>query len=950
MKGEMRVMKKTLMRKFSFLLAFAILVTTILTGNGVAIALAEENSQGNSVHVKLQKSITESLEQGNKHFVHVTAQNSSQEEATLNIYLKKGDDSPALDVKATNLYSLEEDITDRSTQKTIAETLQSAVTLQDNTTAALEAAWMTEVDENGNTTARYLEAKLPAGAQTTFDMELLYATEDKSYDRTVKVEAKAFVDESEVTEAADTEDGGKENQVSVQWKNVEEKQTSAQETSAKANAEEAAITTFADSSAYTAAQIQAILDFLEKHPQYTLLDTTEMNKNGDWTTASVLYRWNLEETDGFIASWKPTELSGTNIVAWDLTGLTSGDMIFSYSNNWDTANANDYYKTGSKSITELQGNIFQYSGVDQSTSGDDNGKWFYTLEKVVLERSPLSGRDVYLDTTNISGMTTPPILRISNGDGTTTDIKMEQCYNQETVFHYQFNSYVLPGTSFQFVNSDGAVTVPDSAVSNIDTTKPCYDGTTWKAYVPEASTVRISVNHDFKDKGGAQVVFTKDGTATGKTIDLGTTGTGSFDFDMADETYDGFYIKQKEDSQEGNTTVIKVENDIREAVNMYGTPLTASVGGWNGGRIRTLTFAKYTSLADSSLNIPKATTAFKKDPELYYVNSTFYDYYSDEELKGNNRKNLSGNFNHTSGSSDKVQAQTFNRAVSEYFKGTSLMDSGSSNTVSATYQSPLYFGELTGADSINRSLNNFVWFNNNGEPNRVNGAPGARQGLVNDTLVNNQLVMGTENKVSPYFSEAFLRGSNSTGSEVGKVFNDIQFPFVKNKDGYWEFDSYNSAQTVRMKEDINGKYFLDRVGADNAVHGMTMYDGQNVVATYQSNFFPFNDVSESCKSDVNNAKRLNYGFGVRLDIPFYMTSDGKVTMSKSDGKSESKDIVFNFSGDDDVWVFIDGKLILDIGGDHGAVAGEINFATHTATTTTNTKETVNEKMWFFRIV
>ena len=81
-------------------------------------------------------------------------------------------------------------------------------------------------------------------------------------------------------------------------------------------------------------------------------------------------------------------------------------------------------------------------------------------------------------------------------------------------------------------------------------------------------------------------------------------------------------------------------------------------------------------------------------------------------------------------------------------------------------------------------------------------------------------------------------------------------------------------------------------------------------------FFPYNTASDS------DSTSLNYGFGLKIEIPFNMTSDGKIN---------GQDIVFNFSGDDDVWVFIDDELVLDIGGAHGEVTGNINFSEQYAT-------------------
>ena len=93
-------------------------------------------------------------------------------------------------------------------------------------------------------------------------------------------------------------------------------------------------------------------------------------------------------------------------------------------------------------------------------------------------------------------------------------------------------------------------------------------------------------------------------------------------------------------------------------------------------------------------------------------------------------------------------------------------------------------------------------------------------------------------------------------------------------------------------------------------------------ATANGNYFPLNSQEQSGK-----ASQLNYGFGQKFDLKFRLTSDGKVL----DSANKEVPIEFNFSGDDDVWVFIDDQLVLDIGGDHAVVTGRIDFANKKAT-------------------
>lgn len=113
-------------------------------------------------------------------------------------------------------------------------------------------------------------------------------------------------------------------------------------------------------------------------------------------------------------------------------------------------------------------------------------------------------------------------------------------------------------------------------------------------------------------------------------------------------------------------------------------------------------------------------------------------------------------------------------------------------------------------------------------------------------------------------------------------------------------------------------YFLQPT--DQVVKGQTAESG--FPATANGNYFPFNTSSQSGK-----AAQLNYGFGQKIEIDFRLTQDGTVK------NTENVDvpIEFDFSGDDDVWVFIDDKLVLDVGGGHAVVTGTINFKDKTST-------------------
>ena len=181
--------------------------------------------------------------------------------------------------------------------------------------------------------------------------------------------------------------------------------------------------------------------------------------------------------------------------------------------------------------------------------------------------------------------------------------------------------------------------------------------------------------------------------------------------------------------------------------------------------------------------------------------------------------------------------------------------------------------------------------------------------------------------IAPFFDEDFLKGNNSKHTVLGNVYHNVTFPFIKkaltssadtSKEGtvdYWCFDSAdqtNSNKNLRLKYDSSNGYFLQ--STDDIVNGQTVGDGYP--ATEVGNYFPLNSSSES-----GNACKLNYGFGQKLQLKFRLTQDGTVTTTSN----KEVPIEFNFSGDDDVWVFIDDQLVLDVGGAHDVVSGRINF-------------------------
>ncbi len=234
------------------------------------------------------------------------------------------------------------------------------------------------------------------------------------------------------------------------------------------------------------------------------------------------------------------------------------------------------------------------------------------------------------------------------------------------------------------------------------------------------------------------------------------------------------------------------------------------------------------------------------------------------------------------------------------------------------------------------SVTNFSWFLNrsvdvnNGGSSAMYGA--VVQGIAGSELVNGNIVAKGTQVVLPQFNSEFYNNTYGNIGTVGRVYPTMDFPFaIREIDGayYYQFDSgvngSSNRDTVRMNSTGTAlTYYNDN---DNVVYGITA-DGNK-----SPGFFPFNKPSDSNVDSYNDngttkyyynddGNKLNYGFGMKLEIEFTMDSDGTV----KDKNGNRIPAVFEFSGDDDVWIYVDNKLALDLGGSHGVAQGKLDFS------------------------
>lgn len=355
-----------------------------------------------------------------------------------------------------------------------------------------------------------------------------------------------------------------------------------------------------------------------------------------------------------------------------------------------------------------------------------------------------------------------------------------------------------------------------------------------------------------------------------------------------------------------------------------------------------------------------ASGEFKQEPGTKYITSTLYDYYTDYELNGLNRDTYPDST--TSSQRGFVTFEQFNRALSSAY------------TANNNVKYPLYTGHFQPSiggwanpfatvaagmglygwsnDTTSTAYNTFMAVNNSALDDSGKGSDDYNrtfQGLVesktSDGTANGLPLLRTKNSttnasVDPHFDKDFLQGKNAFNTVLGKVYEDVSFPLKQKavfaqdpnrpadndpegKAKYWYYDS-NETSLYLKQGSARQSYYLAGDGINEASHNR---DAGNKTDNMGYGFFPFNETV------TGSASQYNYGFGAKLQFDFTLTENGKVIVrTDSSGKNIEVPIKFFFSGDDDVWVYIDGELMLDVGGAHGKASGLLEFGANNTVT------------------
>ena len=901
------------------------------------------------------------LAQGEAHKVRITSSvPAGQDAAKVRLYLTDAqNESPVTDLKIT-LSSGE------STQEIIKDPIQLPEALNQNEPLTVTPVTEYQLDEDGDyvfdedgnyqIAAYYLEYEVPAGGSTAFEASFVYTTDAEEYDFQARLRARMFRGTEGTGEEISLNE--EESRLTLIWNSQAEQET---EDDALVEMEELAAEDVGDARPLKAGD-WLFLDV--ENTNSWKFDNAQVSINYGVTGASSWNhklmtkgkdgRFQIQLTADVVGENNSFKFTLDNPKEGDKKWMPSGDNLSFTQNN----GSNLYIATGD---TNGEWGREWYDPFDPNDHTSFAGKTMYFENKTGNSLDEVNAAFYEKDTEgNLQQVERPvPMQVIQNGFSVT--IPGKEC---SYVQFKDASGNVLGDTYSNFYNQGADEADVESfffAVGSMDCYK--YAGTvensTWgvlgeRTVYYDATLSKMSYAGSVDRSGGKGIPYDSNSKvyyyATKENGEDPVHGemTPVKDSDLWSVSLSGVYTKIRFAGYAVENETISEKGDETDLVDIPGNLKNpcyfgddsddviykgGNRGGYWGekGSLRDAESGKGKNKNNPVVDI--GTSTFTRNNNTLYVDSTFYDYYTDYELNGNNRNTYTPGEQKGGSQRNYVTFRQFDQALSEYYR---------SNNVSI----PIYTGHFQPkiwgtsfsdiADTLNLygydSSNEKGFMSTNNSALNADGDSGyydfAAQGLVSNTLNKGNLMESGGTVQEPHFNESFLTGTNSKNTVLGKVYHNVSFPFTKqkldingnkcNNDStpnvdYWYFDSADTTLAMR-KDSASGEYYLQDTG--NQEWSRNVDSSSSRKDTY--GFFPFNEKTIAC-----SAGNYNYGFGTKLEFKFRLTEDGKVTAS--DGKTEFP-IQFTFSGDDDVWVYVDGKLALDVGGAHGKVTGKIDFS------------------------
>ena len=905
------------------------------------------------------------LAQGEAHKAKITSSvPAGQEAAKVRLYLTDAqNENPVTDLKIT-LSSGE------STQEIIKDPVQLPEALNQNEPLTVTPVTEYQLDEDGDyvfdedgnyqISAYYLEYEVPAGGSTAFEASFVYTTDAEEYDFQAKLRARMFREPEGTGEEISLNE--EESRLTLIWNSQAEQET---EDDALVEMEELAAEDVGESGEKIV-YFAAPTEWTNAYPGYQMKVWIQAGAEGEGANKTSLL--NMNDLNATYDGMKVYSVSFTNEqMPWE--GLAK--LYF-------RAYENEDYKNERQAINGwTEQSVFLGKLYDSKTSTwvdytpfDPNNHTFFAGKTMYFENK--TGNSLHevkavfceKDADGKPQQVGQPVAMTAIQNGFSVTIPDEEC---SYVQFRDASGKVLGDTYSNFYNQGAGEENVESflfAVGSMD----CYqyagtaENSTWgvlgertvyyDATLSKMSYAKSGGRNDGKGipyDSNSKVYYyaTKsDGTSVHGVMQAVAGTDNNLWSTSLSEVYTkirfaGYEVENATPSENGDETEPEdipwnmknpcyFGDDSDDVIYKGGNR-----GGYWGekGSLRDAESGKGKNKNNPVVDI--RTSTFTRNNNTLYVDSTFYDYYTDYELNGNNRDTYTPGDQQSGSQRNYVTFRQFDQALSEYYRSNNVRI-----PIYTEHFQPNYSGWGNPFSNIADTLNLYGYdrSNQNGfmsTNNSTLNADGkgtyydsAAQGLVSDRLNSGNLMEKGGTAQEPHFDESFLTGTNSKNTVLGKVYHNVSFPFTKQKldiNGnkcndnntrnvdYWYFDSADTTLAMR-KDSASGEYYLQDTGKQDWSRNVNSSSSdQNT-----HGFFPFNETAKAC-----SAGNYNYGFGTKLEFKFRLTDDGKVTAS--DGKTEFP-IQFTFSGDDDVWVYVDGNLALDVGGAHGKVTGKIDFS------------------------